>query len=124
MIDRYHRHNPSPRYRELLKQYQQLHLEGDARRNLSAEQLYPGDSLPRQAVSIKYLVDHFGARTILDYGALVFHAVHFTTAECPLYVLGTHASRYLVDGVPDGEPVPPSTALAKAANHFFTHAAR
>ena len=46
--------------------------------------------------------------TILDYGALVFQAVHFTTAECPLYVLGTHASRYLVDGVPDGEPVPPS----------------
>ena len=47
---------------------------------------------------------------IHQYGALVFQAVHFTTAECPLYVLSTHASRYLVDGVPMGDPVAPSPA--------------
>jgi hypothetical protein len=48
--------------------------------------------------------------SIHQYGALVFHAVHFTTARCPLYLLGVHAARYLVGGVPDGTPVPPTPA--------------
>ena len=57
---------------------------------------------------------------IHQYGALVFQAVHFTAAECPLYVLSTHASRYLVDGVPDGEPVPPSPAgYLQLPQHLF-----
>ena len=57
---------------------------------------------------------------IHQYGALVFQAVHFTAAECPLYVLGAHASRYLVDGVPNGEPVPPSPAgYLQLPQHLF-----
>ena len=57
---------------------------------------------------------------IHQYGALVFQAVHFTTAECPLYVLSTHASRYLVDGVPMGDPVAPSPAgYLQLPQHLF-----
>ena len=47
---------------------------------------------------------------IHQYGTLVFHAVHFRTADCPLYQLDIHAARYLVEGVPDGDPTPPTPA--------------
>ncbi len=58
--------------------------------------------------------------TIHQYGTLVFQAVHFTAADCPLYLLGIHASRYLVDGVPDGDPVPPTPAgYLQLPQHLF-----
>ncbi|REJ64721.1 MAG: class I SAM-dependent methyltransferase [Planctomycetota bacterium] len=69
MATAYQRKNPSPRYRELLSQYQQLHLYGDVRRNIPPEQHYAGRSLPRHAETIKQLIDHFQAKTILDYGS-------------------------------------------------------
>ena len=69
MSTAFQRTNPSTRYRELLSQYQQLHLYGDVRRNIPPEQHYAGRSLPRHAETIKKLVDHFGALTILDYGS-------------------------------------------------------
>ncbi len=69
MATAFKRSNPSPRYRELISQYQQLHLYGDVRRNIPPEKHYDGHALPRHAKSIKALVQHFKALTILDYGS-------------------------------------------------------
>jgi hypothetical protein len=63
------RQSPSPRYRELLVQYQDLHLHGERRLNLPAEKTYKGTSLPRHAARIKGLVETHAARTLLDYGS-------------------------------------------------------
>ena len=64
---------------------------------------------------------------IHQYGALVFQAVHFAAADCPLYLLGIHAARYLVEGVPEGyhvllggDPVPPTPAgYLQLPQHLF-----
>lgn len=63
------RANPSPRYRELISQHEQLHLYGDQRRNIPPEQFFTGHSLARYAEAIKQLADQFGAMSILDYGS-------------------------------------------------------
>lgn len=63
------RQNPSPRYQELLAMYQQMHREGDARLNIAAADMFPGQSLPPHAGTIKQLIMKFGAQTLLDYGA-------------------------------------------------------
>lgn len=65
----YSRSNPSPRYRELIKQYRQMHIEGEKFLNIPPELTFPGQSLPPQAPRIKALIDRTGARTMLDYGA-------------------------------------------------------
>ena len=58
--------------------------------------------------------------TIHQYGALVFHAVHFTRSRCPVYVLGTHAARYLVEGAPEGAPTPPTpSGYLQLPQHLF-----
>lgn len=44
------------------------------------------------------------------FGPLAYHAVRFVSAGRPLYVLTTHAVRYLVEGTPEGEPAPPTEA--------------
>lgn len=69
MATSFTRGSPSPRYRELLSQYQHLHLHGEQRMNLPAEKTYNGRSLPRHAPRIKGLIDAHQARTLLDYGA-------------------------------------------------------
>lgn len=63
------RSNPSPRFTELLGQYQQMHRDGDARHGLSAAETFNGRSLPRQAQRIRALIARTGATTILDYGS-------------------------------------------------------
>jgi hypothetical protein len=65
----YSRTAPSPRYRELLTQYEQMHVQGEQFRHIPAEQTFAGQSLPRHAVAIKALIDTHQARTILDYGS-------------------------------------------------------
>jgi len=65
----YTRENPSARYIELLKQYQQLHIEGEKNLGLAPENTFPGQSLPPHAPAIKRLIDKTGAKTILDYGS-------------------------------------------------------
>ena len=62
------RGNPSPRFTELLAQYQQMHRDGDTRHGLSAAETFNGRSLPRQAQRIRTLIARTGATTILDYG--------------------------------------------------------
>ena len=68
MATKYSRDAPSPRYRRLIEQYQQLHLHGEAHLGIPPEQTFPGKSLPRQAVHIKRLILGTGAQTVLDYG--------------------------------------------------------
>ncbi len=63
------RANPSPRYRELIVLYRQMHLEGERFLNLPPEQVFPGGSLPPQAARIKRLIVATGAASILDYGS-------------------------------------------------------
>ncbi len=65
----YTQENPSARYKELLSQYKQLHIEGEKSLGLAPENTFPGQSLPPHAPSIKRLIDATGARTILDYGS-------------------------------------------------------
>jgi hypothetical protein len=52
--------NPSPRYRELLAFYKRMHEDEDT---------FSGLSLAPRIAEIKGLIDRFGARAILDYGA-------------------------------------------------------
>jgi hypothetical protein len=65
----YSRSNPSPRFRELLEQYRQMHRGGDPRHGRSAAETFDGRSLPRQAPRIRSLVLKTAATTILDYGS-------------------------------------------------------
>jgi hypothetical protein len=65
---KYTRASPSPRYRRLIEQYQQMHLYGDQHTGVPPERTFPGESLPRQAPHIKRLIKLTGAATLLDYG--------------------------------------------------------
>jgi hypothetical protein len=77
----YSRDNPSPRYRELLEQYQALHRNGDPAKGIPAAEMFDGRSLPRQASRIRTLVAKTGAKQLLDYGCgkgSVYLAQRFT----------------------------------------------
>jgi hypothetical protein len=65
----YTREQPSPRYRELIDMYRTMHRVGDTAHGLSADQTFPGQSLPRQAHRIRPLIARTQAKTILDYGS-------------------------------------------------------
>jgi len=63
------RTNPSPRYKELMTLYKQMHLEGDKLTGSKPEEVFPGRSLFPQLERIKALIDGAGANSILDYGS-------------------------------------------------------
>jgi hypothetical protein len=65
----YSRENPSPRYTELLEQYQTVHSQGIVDQNLPAEDTFSGTSLGRHLPMIRDLIRSTGSRTMLDYGA-------------------------------------------------------
>ena len=65
----YSRANPSPRYRELVAQYRQMHREGERYLNIPPQDTFPGASLPPQAARVKRLIRATGAHSILDYGS-------------------------------------------------------
>lgn len=65
----YSRQNPSPRYRELIELYSNMHREGEKFLGLPPERTFPGASLFAQTSRIKKLVTLTGALTILDYGS-------------------------------------------------------
>lgn len=68
MTAKYSRANPSPRYRRLIQQYQQMHVQGETHLGIPPEETFPGLSLPKEAPHIKRLIRQFGARSLLDYG--------------------------------------------------------
>ncbi|PIV78569.1 MAG: class I SAM-dependent methyltransferase [Rhodobacteraceae bacterium CG17_big_fil_post_rev_8_21_14_2_50_63_15] len=65
----YTRDNPSPEYRAMVAMYETLHEEGESAAGKSGKQTFPGKMLIRHAPGIKEMIDHTGARDILDYGA-------------------------------------------------------
>jgi hypothetical protein len=68
-VSQYSRQNPSPRYRELVTLYQQVHREGIPEQNLAGEDVYVGKSLIGHLPAIQALVAATGAKSLLDYGA-------------------------------------------------------
>jgi hypothetical protein len=62
------REKPSPRYRDLLEMYRDLHLHGERQQGIPARQTFDGRSLHRQLPRIKRLIRDTGALTVLDYG--------------------------------------------------------
>ena len=66
---RYSRENPSPRYRELVTLYQQVHREGIPEQNIAGDDVYVGKSLIGHLPAIQALVAATGAKSLLDYGA-------------------------------------------------------
>lgn len=67
--DKYTRENPSPRYRQLLGLYEQMHREGISDTARKAEDTYAGGSLRPHLPEIRDLVRRTSARTLLDYGS-------------------------------------------------------
>lgn len=65
----YSREAPSPRYTELLHQYNLVHTEGLADQDVDAENAFAGASLKKHLHLIRSLVRATGARTLLDYGS-------------------------------------------------------
>jgi hypothetical protein len=63
------RESPSPRYRELIGLYRQMHETGDRARATPPEQTFPGYSLLQQAARVKQLLDHYESSSVLDYGS-------------------------------------------------------
>ncbi|MEM7003975.1 MAG: class I SAM-dependent methyltransferase [Pseudomonadota bacterium] len=64
----YSQANPSPRYRELIAQYQQLHNQGAVEQGLLPQQTFPGQSLLEHIGPLVQLVEQGAMRTMLDYG--------------------------------------------------------
>ncbi len=58
--------NPSPRWRELISLYRQLHSGGDAVR--SPAEMFPGMPRESQIPKLMELVNHHQAKSLLDYG--------------------------------------------------------
>ena len=63
------RANPSPRYRELVELYRNMHTEGEKFLNVGPEKTFPGLSLPPEAHHIKRLIESTDALSVLDYGS-------------------------------------------------------
>lgn len=63
------RSNPSPRYRELVRLYGQMHEYGESFLGIPPEQTFPGQSLLPQAVRVKRLIVETGSKRLLDYGS-------------------------------------------------------
>lgn len=67
----YSRANPSARYDELVGFYKQMHAEGtqSSSQPVAAKDTFTGISLLPHVDMIKSLIDAFGIRSVLDYGA-------------------------------------------------------
>jgi hypothetical protein len=61
------------------------------------------------------------ADAVHQYAALVFHAYHFLAAGAPVFLVGTHVARYLVDEGLDGPapPVPAPAGYVQLPRHLF-----
>ncbi len=112
----YTRQTPSDRYRELLRQYQLLHAEGERKLGLTAAETYPGISLIPHAATIRELVAKTGSCSILDYGAGKGIAYDLSPIEIPGHgPAETLIDYWNVDAVHCFDPCyPPYSALPDA----------
>ncbi len=65
----YSRASPSPRYRDLLAMYADMHAHGERDRNKAASETFEGISLRPHVHTIRRLIVETGAQNILDYGS-------------------------------------------------------
>ena len=65
----YHRQNPSPVYLSLIDMYSELHINGDSRDKIDAQQMYSGKSIVPWISTIKELITSTDSHTLLDYGS-------------------------------------------------------
>jgi hypothetical protein len=65
----YSRTNPSPRFRELVDMYRQMHTDGAEHSGLTADETFSGISLGPHLGRVKRLIEATGARNLLDYGS-------------------------------------------------------
>ena len=63
------RNNPSPRYRELLSYYSEMHQFGDRANAIPAEEMFDGRSLKLHIDPIKGLIEQYKVSSLLDYGS-------------------------------------------------------
>ena len=59
---------PSPRYAELLFEYQLMHSHGDPEQGLDGSQVFPGQSLTEHVLALDELKRHYGFQSLTDYG--------------------------------------------------------
>lgn len=76
------RDNPSPRFRELIGFYAQLHDGGDATIDIPPQEMFDGRSLGIHVGTIRALLKRSRAKTLLDYGA--GKAKHYEKTEFAL----------------------------------------
>jgi len=57
----YSRENPSARYRELIRMYQDMHVHGERFKGVAAQDTFDGRSLRKEVARIKRLIDQTGA---------------------------------------------------------------
>lgn len=69
MNSEFGRTNPSPRYRQLIEMYRNLHAHGEPELGRAPEHTVDGRSLLPYGGQIKALIDAHDARTLLDYGS-------------------------------------------------------
>jgi hypothetical protein len=63
------RDNPSPRYRELLGYYREMHEKGSEGSGLDAHDTFSGTTLNYHVDDLHAIITILGSKTILDYGA-------------------------------------------------------
>ncbi|NQV82984.1 MAG: class I SAM-dependent methyltransferase [Rhodospirillales bacterium] len=68
-MNEFSRSQPSPRYRELVEMYRDMHTHGAVNENIPADQTFDGRSLRPHANSIRGIIEVLGSKTILDYGS-------------------------------------------------------
>lgn len=66
---KFSRSNPSPRYRELIQFYRDMHANGARNENIPPEKTFPGSTMLKRAENIRNIIEVLGSETILDYGA-------------------------------------------------------
>ncbi|MDX1494884.1 MAG: hypothetical protein R3253_12525 [Longimicrobiales bacterium] len=95
-------------------------------RGVSAEELSGFLTLGAVEAFVREIAGGEGdATTLHRFGPLSYHGVRFAQAGRPLFVLTTHAARYLVEGAPEGDPEPPAESgyLQLPQHLFWTRAA-
>lgn len=82
-IQPYSRENPSPRYQELTRLYGEMHAKKGGEEGSDSEEVFKGFSLLPHAETVKGLIGHTKAKTILDYGSGKGQQYKNVTMETP-----------------------------------------